>query len=135
MIELSNSNAQVLAAGQSATFDLILLHTGCAECHRKNTGAVNLTRKNAIYEVSFNCNIGATAAGDGEIGLSLDGSTLMETVAMVTTAAAGDTTNVSCSTFIETCCCNAANTLLLTNTGTTDINLAAYPRLSVKRVA
>lgn len=135
MIELSNSNAQVLAGGQSAAFNIVLLHTGCGECYRQNTGAVNLAQKNAIYEVSFNCNIGATAEGDGEIGLTLDGSPLMETVAMVVTATAGDTVNVSGSTFIKTCCCNVANTLLLTNTGTTDINLAAYPRLSVKRVA
>lgn len=135
MIELSNSNAQVLAAGQSATFDTILLHTGCAECHRKNSGAINLTQKNAIYEVSYNCNIGATAQGDGQIGITLDGSPLSETVALTVTAAAGDLANVSGCTLVKTCCCGNPGTILLTNTGTTDINLGATPQLTVKRIA
>lgn len=38
MIELSNTADQVLTAGQSITFDKVLLKTGCAECHRANTG-------------------------------------------------------------------------------------------------
>lgn len=135
MIELSNSNALVLAANQAATFDTVLLKTGCAECHRQNSGAVNLTQKNAIYEVSYNCNMGASAEGTAEIGLMLDGSVLPETVAIVQTAAAGDVQNVAASTYIKTCCCNTASTLLLVNTGITEINIEANPRLSVKRLA
>ena len=38
MIILSNSVAQTLAPGQSATFDTIILKTGKAECFRRNTG-------------------------------------------------------------------------------------------------
>lgn len=136
MIELSNTNAQTLNAGQSAIFDIRLLHTGCAECHHNNTGAISLTQKNAIYEVGFNCNIGGVAAGDAQIGLTLNGSPLQETVATVVTATAGDLQNVSASTFIRTCGCGIPNvTILLTNTGTEAINVAAYPRLSVKRIA
>lgn len=134
MIELSNTNAQVLAAGQSATFDTVILDIGCAECHRKNSGAINLTQKKAVYEVSYNCNIGGTAEGEAEIGITLDGSPLQETIAKVVTAAAGDLTNVSASTFIQTCCCEVASTILLTNTGTTEINLDEQPRISVKRI-
>ena len=136
MIELSNTNAQVLAAGQSATFDTVLLHTGCAECYRQNSGLVALTQRNAIYEISFNCNIGTTAAGGtAQIGITLSGAPLEETNAIVPTVAAGDLANVSGETFVKTCCCNAANTILLTNTGTTEINVDANGRLSIKRVA
>ena len=137
MIELSNTNAQTLAAGQSMIFDTVLLHTGCAECHRINSGSINLTQRNAIYEISFNCNIGATTAGDtATLGITLDGSPLQETNAITVTAAAGDLQNVSTSTFVKTCCCNnVANTILLTNTGTTAINIGEFPRLSVKRIA
>lgn len=137
MIELSNTNAQTLQAGQSVNFDTILLHTGCAECHRNNSSSINLTQRNAIYEISFNCNIGATTADEiGQIGITIDGSPLPETNAIVVTSAAGDLANVSASTFIKTCCCgNVANTILLTNTGTTEINIGVYPRLSVKRIA
>lgn len=135
MIELSNTNAQVLAAGQSVIFDTVLLHTGCGECHRPNSGAVNLAQKNGIYEVSFNANIGATAAGDGQLAITLDGSPLQETTGKVVTATAGDLQNISGNTFVKTCCCNTANTILLTNTGTTEINIDVFPRLSIKRIA
>jgi hypothetical protein len=134
MIELSNSNAQTLSGGQSATFDTILLHTGCAEFFRQNTNFVNLTQKCAIYEISFNCNIGGTEAGDAQIGISLNNSPLKETVGMVVTATAGDLENVSGSTYIKTCCCEN-DTILLTNTGTTSINIGANPRFSIKRIA
>lgn len=135
MIELSNTNAQVLAAGQSVIFDTILLHTGCGECHRNNSAAINLAQKNAIYEVSFNANIGGTAAGDAQLAITLDGSPLQETTGITVTATAGELRNVAGSTFVRTCCCSGANTILLTNTGTTEINVGANPRLSVKRIA
>lgn len=37
MISLSNTTAQTLTPGQSITFNTVVLHTGCAECHRANT--------------------------------------------------------------------------------------------------
>lgn len=135
MIVLSNTNAQVLSAGQSATFNFVILHTGCGECYRQNSGSVNLIQNNAIYEVSYGCNIGATAAGDAQIALSLDGTPLSETTQKVVTATAGDLQGVSDSTFIKTCCHGYAGVITLTNTGTTEINLDANPKLSVKRVA
>lgn len=137
MIELSNSNAQTLAANQSVVFDIEILHTGCAECHRPNTGNVSLTQRNAIYEVSYNGNIGATVAGEpAQIAIVLNNSPLLETTAIVPTAAAEDLTNVSAETFIPTCCCcNVANSITLTNTGTEPITFAANGRLSVKRKA
>lgn len=135
MIVLSNSNAQVLAAGQSATFNFVILHTGCGECYRPNSGAVNLIQNNAIYEVGYNCNIGGTAEGDAQIAISLDGTPLSETTQKVVTAAAGDLEGVSASTYVKTCCHGFAGIITLTNTGTTEINLDANPKLSVKRVA
>jgi len=135
MIELSNSNAQVLAPGQSATFDAVILHTGCAECHRINSGSINLTQKNAIYQVGYNVNIGGVAEGDAQIAIALDGAPLAETTQKVVTAAAGDLQGVSAETFVQTCCCGFAGSITLTNTGTTSINLDKNPRFSVKRVA
>ncbi len=135
MIELSNPNAQTLSENQSVIFTSTLLHTGCAECHRTNSASVNLIRKNAIYEISFNCNIGATAADtDAEISVVVDGSPLLETTSIVPTAAGGDLQNVSAATYVQTCC--FPNVIVtLTNTGTAPINIGANPRLTVKRVA
>lgn len=135
MIELSNMNAQVLAAGQSVTFDTVLLHTGCAECHRSNSSVINLTQRNAIYEISYNANIGTVAAGTGEISVTIDGDTLGGTTAIVNTITAGNLTNVSASRWLKTCCCRVPNSVLLTNTGTTDINIGEKPRFSIKRIA
>ena len=135
MIELTNSTDQTLAPGQSATFDTVILHKGCSECHRNNSGSINLTKNNAIYEVEFYANIGGTAAGDAQIGITLDGSPLTETNAITVTATAGDLNRVSSSTFVQICCCGVPGTLLLTNTGTTPINLGANPAFKVKMVA
>lgn len=136
MIELSNSNAQTLAAGQSVVFDVIILHTGCAECHRPNTGSISLTQKNAIYEVSYNANIGATTASTpAQIAIALNSSALLETTGIVPTTTAGDLTNVSGETFIPTCCCGGVNSVTLINTGATPITFAANGRLSIKRKA
>ena len=136
MIELSNSNAQTLSAGQSAIFDTVLLHTGCAECHRLNSSSIVLTRPNAIYEISYSANIGTTVAdGTGELSITINGSPLFETTSIVTTAAGGDLQNVCNSTFIKTCCCETNLSISLTNTGTTILNLAAHPRISIKRLA
>lgn len=135
MIELSNANAQVIPAGQSVTFDQVLLHTGCAEYFRIS-GPVFLTQKAAIYEVSFHGNIGGTAQGDAQIAITLNGSPLQETTAKVVTAAAGDLQSVSALTWIKTPCCgNITLDVLLTNTGTTDINFDERGTLTVKRIA
>ena len=62
MIVLSNSTEQTLSPGQSLTFDLVKLHTGCAECHRPGTGSVKL-RCNGVHEGYFGGNIGGTGSG------------------------------------------------------------------------
>ena len=66
MISLSNTTAQTLTPGQSITFNTVVLHTGCAECHRANTSSVKLRAK-GIYDVHFSANIGATVAGAAQL--------------------------------------------------------------------
>ena len=49
---------------------------------------------------------------------------------------AGDLINVSGSTFIKVPCVNNLTfSVLLTNTGTTELNIDANTRLSIKRIA
>ena len=136
MIVLSSSNAQVLLPGQSATFNSVVLHTGCGECYRPNTGVVNLAGRNSIYEVDFSGNIGAETAGDAaQLAISIDTSPLLETTMISTTAEVGDLNNVSAGTIIKTCCCIASNAITVVNTGSTTVNLGANPCLRVKRCA
>lgn len=136
MIVLSNSIAQTLAPGQSLTFDTIILHTGCGECHRPNSGLVNLRAQNGIYEVNFGANIGAeSAAGEAQLNIMLDGSPLGETPMISTNTVAGDLNRVSSTTAVRTCCCGGADAITIANTGTTTITVGANPCLYVKRVA
>ena len=59
-----------------------------------------------------------------------------ETTAKTVTAVAGDLINVSGSTFIKVPCVNNLTfSVLLTNTGTTELNIDANTRLSIKRIA
>ena len=136
MIVLSNSNAQTLLPGQSATFNVVVLHTGCGECYRPNSGVVNLAGKGSIYEISFGGNIGTETAGDAaQLAIALDNSPLLETTMISTMAAVGDLNNVSRGTYVKTCCCNSANAVTVINTGSTTVNLDANPLLKIKRNA
>lgn len=133
MIILTNSTSQELAPGQSLTFDTIILHTGCAECHRPGSGSVTLRQQRAIYGVKFSGNIGATAPGVAQLTIMDNGARLNETTMVSTTAAAGDVNNVSTDTGIKTCCCGP-ETCTITNTGETTI-VVENPLFFIKRIA
>ena len=133
MIILSNSTAQTLGPGQSATFDTIILKIGKSECFRLNSGAVRLKFPGRIYNIYAGANIGATAPGPAQIALTFDGSPLLETTMISQTATAGDLNNVSRETAIDTGCCNGGAVTLI-NTGTSEITLGANPILYIKRI-
>lgn len=133
MIILTNSVSQELAPGQSLTFDTVILHTGCAECHRVGSGAVVLRMQQAIYDIDLSANIGATAPGVANITVFLNGSPMNETSMNSVTAAAGDVNNVSRSTAVRTCCCGP-ETIIVTNNGETSV-VIEEPLLKIRRVA
>ena len=136
MLVLSNSNDQTLLPGQSATFNVVVLHTGCAECYRPNSGVVNLAGRGSVYDVSFSGNISTETAGDdAQLAIALDNSPLLETTMISTTAAVGDVNNVATGTFVKTCCCPAANAITIVNTGSTTVIIDANPLLKIKRNA
>ena len=140
MIILSNSIAQTLAPGQSATFDIVISKTGCAECFRPNSGTVSLVVEGAIYELNIGSNIGVSeATGEAQLVLMLNGSPISETTMISQTATAGELNNVSRTTHLRTCkspCgCAGPSNIRVTNTGTTTITFGANSIFGVKRVA
>ena len=137
MIELSNSIAQTIQPGQSLTFNNVLLHTGCGECHRPGSGAVGLRANDGIYECSFGANITSdTADATVQLALQMAGSPLFETTMKSTPSVANGFNSVSCSTFVSTCCRNGGGgSITVTNTGTTPVIVDINPCLKVKRVA
>ena len=135
MIILTNSSSLTLGPGQSATFDTVLLHTGCAECFRPGSGTVILTAPNAIYDISAGGNIGSTTVGNANLTVFLNGSPMSETSMNSATAAVGDTNSVSRESGVRTCCCkNVSEAITLRNNGDTTIVLE-NPLLKIRRVA
>lgn len=133
MIVLSNTTAQTLAPGQAITFDDVVLHSGCGECHRRNTGSVKL-RANGVYDVSFSGNIGAEAPGPAQLAIQLGWATLPETTMISQTAAAGDLNNVATSTGVKNCC-GDYDRITVVNTGTTPLVVGANSSLFIKRLS
>jgi len=131
MISLSNTTAQTLAPGQSITFNTVVLHTGCGECHRANTPSVKLKYK-GIYEVSFSANIGSTTVGIAQLAIQAGGDTLPESTMISTTAVAGNLNNVAKTIAVRNCC-DDYDRITVTNTGTTTVTIGANPVLFVSR--
>ncbi len=140
MIVLSNSTTQTIEPGGFATFDTVVLHTGCSERHREGTGVIGLStrcncNKKPIYEVFFNGNVGGAAATQANLVVSLgEAATLKETTMTATITAATDVQNVAAHTVVDNCD-NVFNTLAIKNVGTTPVTLAANPSFTVLRKA
>lgn len=131
MIVLSNSAEQTLLAGQSIVFDLVKLHSGCAECHRAGSNSVKM-KQNGIYEVAFSGNIGGTVAGPVQLSIQVGGETLAETTMISTAGAVGDLNNVAAQTRVRNCC-GDYDRITVTNTGTSDVVVGANSALVVGR--
>lgn len=123
MIVLSNSVAQTVAPGQALTFDTVIMHTGCAECYRPNSGAVGLK-----FQGIYTCDFGANAAS-AQLALALDSSPLLETTMI---NAADTVTKLSCATAVKNC---MGDSVTVVNTGTTSVTIDPNPCLFIKRVA
>ena len=134
MITLSNLTAQTLAPGQALVFDDVILHSGCGECHRRNTGAVKL-RANGVYIVNYGANIsGATAGTPVQLSLQIGGATLPETTVISTPAAANDFNNVFRETQLKNCC-GDYDRITLVNTGTSTVTVGANAVVNVRRAS
>ena len=133
MILLSNNATQTIAPGESITFDLVPLHTGCSECHRQGSSSIKL-RKQGIYELHFNGNIGATAVVTAALQMEAGGEPIQDTSMIATVDTVGSLYNVSATTLIKNCC-GDYDRITVTNVGTTTITLAPNSAFFAKRVA
>lgn len=134
MIVLSDTTAQTLQPGQSLTYSVTVLKSGCSEAHRSGSGTVTLRAECGTYEVHFAANISGTAAGQVQLAIALDGEALPETTMVSTVGAAGDPNNVATATLIRTGC-GCCGRVSVTNNGTAPVVVGANPSLFVKRVA
>lgn len=132
MILLSNTTEQTLETNQSITFDEVILHTGCAECHRPNTNSVKL-RANGIYDICFHANVGGpTAATAVQLNVTLGETPLPETTMISVPAAVDDRNNVGAATAVRNCC-GDFDRIRVTNTGANSIIIAPNSALKISR--
>lgn len=124
MIELSNSTAQTIPVGGTVTFDKVLLHSGCRECHNPMVPNSVKLRGKGIYDIEFHGNITSVAAGNVlQLAVAVAESPLPQTAMNATPAAAGTLVNVSAGTYLRNCCCDL-DRVSVRNTGTTPVVLA-----------
>lgn len=134
MIAISNTTDQTLAAGESITFDKVLMHTGCAECFIDLAPSVKL-KANGVYEVTFSANIaGGAATTQVELSLQIGGVTIPYSTMLATSTASGDYYHVSVSVPVKITC-GDFNRITVTNTGTTAVTVDVNSILYVRRVA
>lgn len=134
MIVLSTSAPQTVAPGAAVVFNLLVRKAGNGECFRMGGSAVQIRgfQCGASYDVSYGANIGATAPGVANLAIQFNGSTLPETNAQSTTAAAGDLNNVARATNVGTCGFGPGS-ITLVNVGTTEITVGAGAVLEISR--
>lgn len=134
MIVLTNSVAQTVAPGAAVTFDKVVLHTGCGECHdRRVPNSVKLTGNNGTYKIEFSGNIASpTAATPVQLAIALGPTALPETVMVSTPDTAEAFNNVSTGTYVRNNCCDF-DRITVVNSGTTPVLLSANMNLRISR--
>lgn len=138
MIQISNSTEQTIAPGQAATFDTVMLHTGCGECF--NVQIPNSIKLKggcmAIYDIDFSGNVSTdtalTAGQQLQLAIAVAGFPLVGTQMDAVPAAVDTNVNVSTSTFFQPVCSDQ-DRVALVNNGTLPVVLAANSILKVVR--
>lgn len=121
MIEVSNTQVQIVQPGQAIVFDQVITKTNCC-CFRKNAPRVKLNRK-GLHKITANGNIGTvTGTGQVEIAIQLSGMTLPETISRTTSVVEGFTNNVTAITTVDICCGNY-DTVTVVNTSDVPITV------------
>lgn len=134
MMELTNSAALTVAAGETVIFDTILFRCGCDTCTRTGTGSIKM-RQNGLYEVRFTGNVATTdAAGTAQLSLELGGIVLPTGTILSQTATAGAANAVE-RTLYEVNCCGDYSRVTLVNTGTVPVTISPGAVLSVRKVS
>lgn len=139
MLVLTNTTEQTLQPGQAISFDRVLHSSGNGECWRSESGRLPTTgarmRANGIYAPTFAGNIGGVAAGPASVAIAVGGQILPETNMIVTTATAGDLSNVSSTTRIMNGSCCGGDRISVVNSGTTPLTVGANSVLVLERRA
>lgn len=78
MLVLTNQNAQTVPAGANVRFQDVVMETGRASAHRKNSGVVTLVER-GLYELIFKANVGGYPSTKARLAIAMGGEVLPET--------------------------------------------------------
>lgn len=134
MIEVSNVAAQTLQPGQAITFDKVLLHTGCGECHNRMVPTYVKLRCRGVYDIEFHANITGAANAVLQLAIAVDGSAMPQTAMNAVPAAVNNLMNVSAGTFLDTRCCDLDRVSVI-NTGLVPVTIAPNSSFRIARRA
>lgn len=132
MIQLSNTVAQLIQPGGSVIFDKVILKEGCDVCFNPQIPTSVKLKAGQDYIVHFHANVTDTPAAAGQLAFAIADQAIPYTAMNFTPTAAGALVNVSMSTPIEQCCCDA-NRISVKNTGTVPVTLAPNSNFYVVR--
>lgn len=129
MIELTNSQVQIIPVGGIAIFNITSIKSGCAERHRSGSGQIDLVASGR-HLVAFSGNVSVpTGETVGEVALAIsqDGEAIQGTTMRATPAAVNEYFNVATQTYVDvygnctggTCC----QTVAIKNVGTIPVQL------------
>lgn len=134
MIQLTNSAAITLTAGQTAVFNTVLIdNESCATCTRPGTGSIKMCQC-GTYEVRFSGNIGTSgAAGTAQLSIALSGAPYAPSVVLSETSTAGNLNAVEKTFWVDNCCGDYSR-LTVVNTGTTSVTIGAGAIFSARKI-
>lgn len=130
MIQVATTTEQTIPAGQSVTFDAVVVKTCCSETHRTGSGIVTMTANCRNYKVEAHANVSSAEAGQVQLQITLDGEPLQNGLMYSTVTTAGSFNSVSSGIIVRNgqCCCSRVS---VRNTGTTPVTVAAGATLLV----
>lgn len=124
MIEIIETDIQLVNIGQNVLFPQTAVKGGCAERHRAGSGLVTLL-KQGRYLVTFSGNIAVPAGqtvGEVSIGISRGGEVIPGTTMRATPAAVDQYFNVSAQTYVDVYC-GCCENVSVENNGIIPVNV------------
>lgn len=133
MVEISNTNAQVIQPGQAVTFNRIVVRSGNGECFNNQLGKFVKLRSNGCWTISFSGNVTSPTAGAAtQMAIAIAGQPLIETAMNRTITTANNLENISTKTAYKVCCCDL-NQVSIINSGTVPVTLAPNSAFLIER--
>lgn len=131
MIVLTNPNAQVVQPGNPILFTKIAEKEACCPCVSPSGASVKLSASSQ-HRIDFNADVNGAAGTQANLAVALCGEAIPWTTMVATIVADTDVHNVGIGFPLKQCCTDFDRVSII-NTGSTAINVSAYPMLAIDK--